>query len=48
MFIYMFRNPLYSGQHRKMVLSFPIMREMREALLKDGWIEIDFWDSIPN
>ena len=37
MFIYLFRNPLFATETRKMVLSFPIPQHWIEEMRGEGW-----------
>jgi hypothetical protein len=39
----MFENPLFLGQWRKVILSFPITQGIRESLKHEGWFEIDIF-----
>jgi len=44
MFVYTFRNRLFLGQYRKMVLSFPLPESWRKELEIEGWEQLKYND----
>ncbi len=40
MFTYVFHNPLFLGQYRKIALSFPLPMTWRHELKLEGWEEL--------
>lgn len=45
MYVYTFRNRLFLGQYRRIVLSFPLPVAWRESLAVEGWVELTVNDN---